>query len=119
MSASAEHTFCANNLEVVNLIARLQITNSPTYPDNCRWAHDNHERGAFVVWDVLQKNKGMVRQRSLGTLIKRLKLLSRQSLILIECFQEDLVRPHGRVSFAGEYANKVCKYSFLYCPSNV
>ena len=70
MSASAEHTFCANNLLVVNLIARLQITNSPTYPDNCRWAHDNHERGAFVVWDVLQKNKGMVRQTTLGMLFE-------------------------------------------------
>ena len=90
----------------VNLIARLQITNSPTYPDNCRWAHDNHERGAFVVWDVLQKNKGMVRQTPLGMLFET---IISHSLSLIECFQEDLVRPHGRVSFAGEYANKVCK----------
>ena len=71
-----------------------------------------------MVWDVLQKNKGMVRQRSLGMLIKSLKLLSQQSLILIECFQEDLVRPHGRVSFAGEYANKVSKGFFFSVHSN-
>jgi len=44
-----------------------------------RWQHDNHERGAFVVWDVMQKQQDM----------------------------EELIRPHGRVSFAGEYANKV------------
>jgi len=44
-----------------------------------RWQHDNHERGAFVVWDVMQKEQDM----------------------------EELLRPHGRVSFAGEYANKV------------
>ena len=115
MSASAEHTFCANNLLVVNLIARLQITNSPTYPDICRWAHDNHERGAFVVWDVLQKNKGMVRETSPGMLFRSLNYYLDTPFSVIGCFQEDLVRPHGRVSFAGEYANKVCKNSFLYC----
>ena len=27
---------------------------------NFRWQHDNHERGAFVVWDVMQKEQDMV-----------------------------------------------------------
>ena len=27
---------------------------------NSRWQHDNHERGAFVVWDVMQKEQDMV-----------------------------------------------------------
>ena len=69
-----------------------------------------------MVWDVLQKNKGMVRQTPLGMLFKSLNYYLDTPFSVIGCFQEDLVRPHGRVSFAGEYANKVCKYSFLYCP---
>jgi len=44
-----------------------------------RWQDDNHERGAFVVWDVNQQEQDM----------------------------EALQQPHGRVSFAGEFANKV------------